>query len=148
MGAEHSLGMYLHLVQDSFSHDGFNPLIGHIFAGTTPDKTYTDPDKADSMARSTYGALLEAGVQIGTEAGPVPLAQIMPYVQAFNRATTKKEKNCNFDSLGNTSISTGRVIRTTVISNLNHLTIQASVRQSIATAKRKENVDEFPTKSS
>ena len=35
-------------------------------AGHAPDKTYTDPGKADSMASDTYRALLQAGGQIGT----------------------------------------------------------------------------------
>jgi len=92
LGGE-ALGVYLHAEQDSYSHAGFGALFGHLIAGHAPDKTYTDPSKADTMSRDTYGALLQAGVKIGTEAGPVPLAQIMPFVRAFNRATTKDEKD-------------------------------------------------------
>jgi hypothetical protein len=42
------------------------PKFGHLYAGHAPDKTYTDPGKADSMASDTYRALLQAGGQIGT----------------------------------------------------------------------------------
>ena len=101
LGGE-ALGVYLHAEQDSYSHAGFGSLFGHLFAGHGPDKTYTDPGKADTMARDTYGALLEAGVKIGTGAGPVPLAQIMPFVQAFNRAKTKKDKDTQLQLLEKT----------------------------------------------
>ncbi|GGA80311.1 hypothetical protein GCM10011507_34450 [Edaphobacter acidisoli] len=103
-----ALGAYLHAEQDSYSHAGFGPLFGHLFAfllpgmqgnGHAPDKTYTDPGKADTMARDTYGALLQAGVKMGTEAGPVPLAGIMPFVQAFNRANTKEGKDTQLQNL-------------------------------------------------
>jgi RHS repeat-associated protein len=90
---EVSLGQYLHPFQDSYAHAGFGALFGHFFAGHGPDKTYTDPGKADTMSIGTYSALVTAGVQIGTEAGPVPLAEIMPFVQAFNRAKTDKDKD-------------------------------------------------------
>jgi hypothetical protein len=86
------LGTFLHAEQDSYSHAGFGPLFGHFFAGKFPDKTYTNPAKADTMSLDTYSALLQAGVQIGTEAGPVPIDEIMPFVQAFNRAKTDEDK--------------------------------------------------------
>jgi hypothetical protein len=98
LGGE-ALGVYLHAEQDSYSHAGFGALFGHLYAGHAPDKTYTDAGKADSMARDTYGALLQAGVKLGTEAGPVPLAGIMPFVQAFNRAKTKKDKDTQLQNL-------------------------------------------------
>ena len=101
LGGE-ALGVYLHAEQDSYSHAGFGSLFGHLFAGHGPDKTYTDPGKADTMAGDTYGALLQAGVKIGTEAGAVPLAQIMPFVQAFNRAKTKKDKDAQLQLLKTT----------------------------------------------
>jgi hypothetical protein len=41
-------------------------------------------------------------VQIGTEAGPVPLAEIMPFVQAFNRAKTVEDKNKQLDLIKQT----------------------------------------------
>jgi len=101
-GDIYDFGTYLHAEQDSYAHAGFGPLFGHFFAGHFPDKTYTNPGKADTMAKDTYSALLQAGVQIGTEAGPVPLAEIMPFVQAFNRAKTVEDKNKQLDLIKQT----------------------------------------------
>jgi RHS repeat-associated protein len=98
---ENGLGTYLHSEQDSYSHAGFGPGLGHLFAGHAPDKTYNDPSKADLMANDTYRSLIEAGPNMwtGTEAGAIPYLEIMPFVQAFNRATTKKDKDRQIDLL-------------------------------------------------
>ena len=98
-GTEEGLGVYLHAEQDSFSHDGFGPSMGHLLAGHAPDKTYTDPTKADSMANNTYSALQQAGINIGTEAGAVPYADILPFIQGFNRAKKKQDKDSQLNQL-------------------------------------------------
>jgi RHS repeat-associated protein len=98
-GTEEGLGVYLHPEQDSFSHAGYGPRFGHLFAGHAPDKTYLNPIKADDMAMDTYGALQEAGANIGTEFRAVPYSRIQPFVQAFNRATTPDAKNSQLDLL-------------------------------------------------
>lgn len=102
------LGMYLHTVQDSFSHEGFGPKAGQLWppwTGSTPDKTYNDPAKADRMAKATFDALVKAaskfakaqsGLQIGK---PVAWEKIEPYVQAFNRAKTDEDKAKAIDGL-------------------------------------------------
>jgi len=90
-GMEEGLGVYLHAEQDSFSHAGFGPAVGHLLAGHSPDKTYTDPTKADSMASDTYQALQQAGVNIGTATGAIPYSEILPFIQAFNRAGRRQD---------------------------------------------------------
>jgi RHS repeat-associated protein len=91
-GIEEGLGVYLHAEQDSYSHQGYGPLVGHIWSHN-PDKTYSDPSKADAMANDTYEALKQAGINIGTQAGAVPYEEILPFVQAFNRAKKTEDKN-------------------------------------------------------
>ena len=87
---EQALGLYLHADQDSYSHSGYGAFFGHLFFGHHPDKTYNDPDKADVMAGSTYSALRQAG--LATAAGSVPYMEILPFIQAFNRAHSAKDK--------------------------------------------------------
>jgi RHS repeat-associated protein len=51
-------GVYLHYLQDTFSHRGYtNPNIGHFTGRHSVDKTDSDVGKAMDMARSTWGAL-------------------------------------------------------------------------------------------
>jgi RHS repeat-associated protein len=51
------LGLYLHYLQDTFSHEGFtNPSWGHWYSHG-PDKTNSDVEKAMRMAGATWKAL-------------------------------------------------------------------------------------------
>jgi len=63
----------------------------HLSAGNSPDKTYEDPTKANSMASRTYETLQEAGTMIGTAYGAVPYSEILPFIQAFNRAGGRQD---------------------------------------------------------
>jgi len=56
-----ALGIYLHYLQDTFSHAGFtDPVCGHgCFDWHYPDKTDSDVDKAFRMALETWYALKE-----------------------------------------------------------------------------------------
>ncbi len=55
-----ALGIYLHHLQDTFSHAGFeSDVYGHLFAGHSNDKTANDHDKAVRMARATWEKLQE-----------------------------------------------------------------------------------------
>lgn len=88
----------LHAEQDSYSHDGFTVTFGHLWTHSY-DKTYNAPGKADAMAEDTYQALQQAGISIGMEAGAVPYAELLPFVQGFNRAKKKKDKDAQLDLL-------------------------------------------------
>ena len=99
IAAEEGLGVYLHAEQDSFSHAGFGPRFGHLSEGHAPDKTYNDALKADTMSLDTYKALREAGINLGTEAGAVPYAEIFPFIRAFNRAKNGDQKQAQLDLL-------------------------------------------------
>ncbi|MBL9213853.1 MAG: RHS repeat-associated core domain-containing protein [Opitutaceae bacterium] len=53
------LGVYLHYLQDTFSHRGFtDPTTGHGKAGHNPDKTANDVSRAYRMAEATLDALI------------------------------------------------------------------------------------------
>ncbi|MFQ5991852.1 MAG: hypothetical protein ACE5NA_05385, partial [Nitrospiraceae bacterium] len=91
-GSVDSLAEYLHTLQDSYSHAGFHPDVGHLLEMHGPDKTYNDPEKANRMARDTYNAIrkwMEAKIGV-----PVPdeWADIRDRVDRFNRARTAQEK--------------------------------------------------------
>jgi hypothetical protein len=51
------------------------------------------------MSEDTYKALIEAGVTIGTETQAIPYENILPFVQAFNRAQTEEDKDDQLDLL-------------------------------------------------
>lgn len=51
------MGIGLHAYQDSWSHAGFGPRIGHAVQGSKPDWPYTDPQKAMRMAKAVYEKL-------------------------------------------------------------------------------------------
>lgn len=54
-------GMGLHAFQDSWSHEGYEALLGHIYALPDPhsvDYPYDNVDKAMDMAEETYNALV------------------------------------------------------------------------------------------
>jgi hypothetical protein len=86
------LGQYFHALQDSYSHAGFGPLVGHARAGGAPDKTYNNPEKANHMARDSYNHLRQY-LQV-TTGQPVPdqWDQVREQVDRFNRARTAHEK--------------------------------------------------------
>ena len=54
------LGRYLHNEQDSFSHAGYGPGIGHILGWYDVDKTDMRPGLAEDMARRTFDKLVDA----------------------------------------------------------------------------------------
>jgi hypothetical protein len=68
-GNLNSFGIYLHYLQDMFSHRGFiDPLYGHSPAhggSHADDKTDDDVDKAMEMARATLAGLKSFATQIG-----------------------------------------------------------------------------------
>ena len=54
------LGQFIHVFQDSFSHAGYGPVIGHGLAMHNPDDTSLRPELAMSMAEKTYNKLIDA----------------------------------------------------------------------------------------
>jgi RHS repeat-associated protein len=51
------LGRALHVLQDSYSHAGFEPVLGHMVYGTTPDDIFNDIHKTVQMMTATNNAL-------------------------------------------------------------------------------------------
>jgi RHS repeat-associated protein len=88
-----ALGTYLHAQQDSYSHAGYGPLIGHLAQGHAPDKTYNDVAKANAMALDTYQKLLKASSLLRGTSSPISYSGFIEnHVNAFNRARTIQEK--------------------------------------------------------
>ena len=86
------LGQYLHALQDSYSHEGFGPWLGHSYLLSLPDKTYRNPEKANRMARDTYSRLRQY-LQVTTgQSVPDHWDQIREQVDRFNRVRTAHEK--------------------------------------------------------
>lgn len=86
-------GQFLHAFQDTYSHAGYGPTIGHLFAGTAPDKTYNDVEKANRMAEGTYRHMLNFLQKLGTTTTS-NWADVRDRIDQFNRARaiTEKEK--------------------------------------------------------
>ncbi|NOT59709.1 MAG: RHS repeat-associated core domain-containing protein, partial [Acidobacteria bacterium] len=60
------MGIYLHYLQDTFSHNGFTDSdIGHGYMGHWPDNTNTSPGKVMQMANATWDALNRFAMQRG-----------------------------------------------------------------------------------
>jgi RHS repeat-associated protein len=90
---EISLGQYLHVMQDSFSHHGYGTTVGHLFGGYSPDETWRRPDLANRMAENTYGDLQAARTALGATNPAMPWDQIAPYIDRFNKAKKKDDKD-------------------------------------------------------
>lgn len=86
------LGQYLHALQDSYSHEGTGPLIGHLDFGHAPDRTYNNPEKANRMARDTYNRLRQYLEVTTGQSVPDHWDQLRGQVDQFNRARTAHEK--------------------------------------------------------
>src|SRR5207237_3921642 len=95
-GIVDELGMYLHALQDSYSHAGYKPDYGHLRDLSEPDNTYNDPEKANRMARDTYNAIrewMEAKTGIRQ---PDQWSDLAKQVARFNRARPAHEKQTAF----------------------------------------------------
>lgn len=98
-GGVAELGMYLHALQDSYAHEDYGPVRGHA-PWHAPDKTYTDPQKANRMARDTYDSIrkwMEARTGISV---PDQWEEVRNQVDRFNRARTVHEKRKGLLSCG------------------------------------------------
>jgi RHS repeat-associated protein len=99
-GSEADLGIFLHAEQDSFSHQGFGPKVGHGLSFNPheglnphgPDKTYNNPTKAYFMAVDTYKALRAAVPRLTGGGGGVALSVLQPYLRAFSEVRTSTAK--------------------------------------------------------
>jgi RHS repeat-associated protein len=92
-----SMGEYLHALQDSFSHDGYGPRLGHARAGHAPDKTFNDVEKADRMARATYDAIRDS--EFGSVDKSISWDEISGAVHDFNAAESQEGKAKAIDEL-------------------------------------------------
>src|SRR5262249_54061775 len=86
------LGTFLHAEQDSFSHEGFGPVLGHASALTKPDKTYNDVPKANRLAAETYNRLLAAATTLGMDNVPTPFEDLVQLINDFNVAKSDQDK--------------------------------------------------------
>jgi uncharacterized protein RhaS with RHS repeats len=92
-GKLEDLGQFLHAQQDSYSHAGYGPVLGHASALTAPDKTYNDPAKANKMAKDIFDQLISAAKRLGVDPkGQVDWSKIGGLVDSFNQAKTDKDK--------------------------------------------------------
>jgi RHS repeat-associated protein len=90
-GTLEDLGNYMHALQDSYSHAGFEPPLGHVHT-PLPDITAADPQRANRMARDTYNHLrIWLETQTGQQS-PDRFDQIRDQVDRFNRAWTAGAK--------------------------------------------------------
>jgi len=96
-GSADDLGDYLHAMQDSYSHAGFEPFIGHA-PRRDVDNTREDVSKADMMAENTYNRLdwaadiMKAKGTISNRIDPMPWGMISGLVHDFNTASSQEEK--------------------------------------------------------
>jgi len=92
-GSLSDFGSFMHAHQDSHSHEGYGPDVGHWWT-EEPDLTQTDPAKADRMAETSYNWLDAAADRLPSRRTSVvvPWNQVSPFVQRFKRAQTDDEK--------------------------------------------------------
>ncbi len=92
-GSPKDLGIYLHALQDSYSHAGFGARFGHLSAGHAPDKTYNDVNKADRMAKRVFDILVSAKQTINDAKGknPVSYDDIESLIKDFNRVDNNEK---------------------------------------------------------
>jgi hypothetical protein len=104
------LGTYLHAQQDSFSHEGYGPLLGQatdLFkdgiipsyeAASRVDKTDSDPAKAERMAEDTFKRLVSARNTLagtgrsGSFYRPISYGAIKPLVARWVRESDPQKK--------------------------------------------------------
>jgi RHS repeat-associated protein len=87
-GRLRELGLFLHAQQDSYSHIGYGPMFGHLFAGHRPDQTWLNPRSANAMASDSYSWLVYAR----NSKNAVPWDRLAPLVERFNAAMSLKMK--------------------------------------------------------
>ena len=58
-GSIENFGKAMHVLQDSYSHEGFGIFFGHLFHKHEPDKSYKNPAKSMAMAKTSYLAMLD-----------------------------------------------------------------------------------------
>jgi RHS repeat-associated protein len=97
-GSPEDLGVFFHAQQDSFSHEGYGPTFGHLFASHRPDWTLTAPERADTMARDTFNRLRIAAQRLSGADG-IPWETVRPFVTRFSRARTLEDKVRILDEL-------------------------------------------------
>ena len=111
-GLTDDLGIYLHALQDSYSHAGYGPVFGqtwnlHPTTWEYTDDTFRDVAKADTMAEDTYNHLdsaaeiMESKGTFKTRIAPMSWGQISGVVQSFNSANTEGEKHYYLEILEN-----------------------------------------------
>src|SRR5687767_2423185 len=76
-GQLRQLGLFLHAEQDSFSHFGYGPAVGHLLSGHRPDQTWANSRRADAMVADSYAWLVYAR----NSRAAVPWEKLAPFVQ-------------------------------------------------------------------
>ena len=91
-----NLGVFLHVHQDSYSHEGRGPVLGQVPDYPNMhkvDQTFNDTGKANRMGESTYQFLQRGGALMGSQAySPLGWNKVKPFVHRFSRATTYSDE--------------------------------------------------------
>jgi RHS repeat-associated protein len=85
-------GVGLHAYQDSFSHAGYGPRLGHASAGHSPDYAFNDVDTAMQMAEGTYHLLAQWKSANGGGAPDMSFAQIQGTLRRLLSLPGSEEK--------------------------------------------------------
>jgi len=100
-GSLDDLGIYMHALQDSYSHEGLSPVNGQVtfdwpWNWSNADDTWRDVSKADRMAENTYNRLDMAADKYFYERHgrleTVPWGVISGIIHDFNTASSEEEK--------------------------------------------------------
>jgi hypothetical protein len=98
------LGEYMHAMQDSYSHEGYNAVEGQAIdylKGKDPyaaDYTDSDPAKANRMAEKSFNKLVDAKLYVKGHPGTDQMSNAVSYnairglVDQFNRASDPAKK--------------------------------------------------------
>jgi hypothetical protein len=95
------LSMYLHALQDSYYHQGFWWVWGHLLKGHKPDQSWLAHNfaKNKEVAHLTYLKLLEASPLLQQHGAAVQFENISGAAAAFLQANSEIEKGLNFRAL-------------------------------------------------
>jgi hypothetical protein len=95
-------GNYLHYLQDTYSHAGFDsPIYGHALAGHKFDQPSSDLARTIRMAKSTWNALKEFSQKLGCECNSEWTPEMGNTILDFTKAPSSSTPRLNtIDSQG------------------------------------------------
>jgi hypothetical protein len=95
------LSMYLHALQDSFYHQGFGWVLGHIFKGHQPDQSWLAQNfvKNHEVLIQTYSKLLAAAPLLKQQQAAIPFENFSKAATEFLQASSVIEKSEKYQLL-------------------------------------------------